>query len=54
MCLEAGCPVVLSSDAHVPEHLGHAYDRAVEWLDGLGVRELATFERRSRRLEAIG
>ena len=54
MCLEAGRPVALSSDAHVPEDLGHEYDRAVEWLGQLGVTELAVFERRSRRLEPLG
>jgi histidinol-phosphatase (PHP family) len=54
MCLDAGRPVALSSDAHTPEQLGHEYERAVEWLDGLGVRELAVFDRRSRRLEPIG
>jgi histidinol-phosphatase (PHP family) len=54
MCLEAGCPVALSSDAHVPEHVGHAYDETVEWLTGLGVTELCVFERRERRLEPIG
>ena len=52
-CLECGCPVVLSSDAHVPEHVGHEYDRALEYLDDLGVRELAVFERRQRRVEPI-
>jgi histidinol-phosphatase (PHP family) len=54
MCLEAGRPVALSSDAHVPEQLGHEYERAVEWLTDLGVRELAVFERRQRRLESLG
>lgn len=54
MCLEAGRPVALSSDAHLPEHLGHGYDRAVEWLGEIGVTELATFERRERRMEPIG
>jgi len=54
MCLDAGRPVALSSDAHVPEQLGFEYERALDWLDGLGVRELAVFEGRSRRLEAIG
>ena len=54
MCLEAGRPVALSSDAHVPEHLGHEYERAVEWLADVGVTELAVFERREMRLEAIG
>jgi histidinol-phosphatase (PHP family) len=54
LCLEAGNPVALSSDAHQPEQLGHEYERAVEWLDGLGVKELAVFEGRARRLEPIG
>ena len=26
MCLDAGCPVALSSDAHHAEHLGYGYD----------------------------
>ena len=54
LCVEAGCPVALSSDAHVPEHLGHAYDQALELLDAVGITELAVFERRARRLEPIG
>jgi histidinol-phosphatase (PHP family) len=54
MCVDAGCPVALSSDAHVPEDLGHGYDAALELLAGVGVGELAVFERRRRRLEPIG
>jgi histidinol-phosphatase (PHP family) len=54
MCLEAGRPVALSSDAHVPEQLGYEYERALELLDGLGVTEIAVFEGRSRRMEPIG
>lgn len=54
MCLEAGRPVALSSDAHLPEHLGHGYDRAVEWLGEIGVSEVAVFERRERRMEPLG
>jgi len=53
MCLEAGRPVALSSDAHVPEDIGHGYDEAVRWLADLGVTELAVFEARERRLEPI-
>jgi len=53
MCLESGRPVALSSDAHVPEDLGHGYDQAVEWLAEVGVTELAVFEGRERRLEPI-
>jgi histidinol-phosphatase (PHP family) len=54
VCLEGGVPVALSSDAHVPEHVGFAYDRALELLDSLGVSELATFEHRRRSLAPIG
>jgi histidinol-phosphatase (PHP family) len=54
MCLEAGRPVALSSDAHEPEHLAFAYDRAVELLGSLGVEELAVFDRRVRRMEPLG
>ncbi len=54
MCLEAGRPVSLSSDAHVPEDLGHEYERALELLGGLGVTEVAVFERRRRRMEPLG
>jgi histidinol-phosphatase (PHP family) len=54
MLLEAGCPIALSSDAHLPDQLGFAYEQALEVLDGLGVTELCVFERRQRRLEPIG
>ena len=54
MCLDAGKPVALSSDAHVPEQLGFEYERAMDWLAQLGVTEIAVFEGRQRRLEPIG
>jgi len=54
MCLDAGCPVALSSDAHVPGDIGRDYERALELLESLGVRELAVFAGRERRMEAIG
>jgi histidinol-phosphatase (PHP family) len=54
LCLEAGCAVALSSDAHVPEQLGHEYERAIDWLAALGVTELAVYEGRQRRLEPLG
>jgi histidinol-phosphatase (PHP family) len=53
MCVDAGCPVALSSDAHVPGDVGRDYDAALQLLERVGVRELAVFERRERRLEAI-
>ena len=54
MCLDVGRPVALSSDAHTPEQLGWEYERAVDWLAGLGVTEIAVFEGRARRLEPLG
>jgi histidinol-phosphatase (PHP family) len=54
MCVDAGVPVALSSDAHRPEDVGADYDQALELLDAVGVRELCVFERRARRLEPIG
>ncbi|MGH2840734.1 MAG: histidinol-phosphatase HisJ family protein [Solirubrobacteraceae bacterium] len=54
MCLDAGCPVALSSDAHVPTDVGRDYDAALELLGRIGVGELAVFERRERRLEPLG
>jgi histidinol-phosphatase (PHP family) len=53
MCVEAGAPVALSSDAHRPEDVGADYDRALELLESVGVSELCVFERRERRLEPI-
>jgi histidinol-phosphatase (PHP family) len=54
MCLEAGNPVALSSDAHRPEDIGDDYEAALELLESMGVGELCVFERRARRLEPIG
>ena len=54
MCVDADAVFALSSDAHVPEHVGFGYDAAREFLDDLGVGEIAVFERRERRLEPVG
>ena len=54
MCVEAGACFALSSDAHLPEQVGFGYDRAVEFLDELGVEEIAVFEGRQRRLAPLG
>jgi histidinol-phosphatase (PHP family) len=53
MCLEAGAPVALSSDAHRAEDVGADYEQALELLSELGVGELCVFDRRERRLESI-
>lgn len=54
MCVEAGAPIALSSDAHRPEDVGADYDRALQLLESVGVGELCVFEQRQRRLEPIG
>jgi histidinol-phosphatase (PHP family) len=54
MCADAGASFALSSDAHVPEHVGFGYDSAVEFLDDLGVNEICVFEGRERRMEPLG
>ncbi|MGB7684882.1 MAG: histidinol-phosphatase [Solirubrobacterales bacterium] len=53
MCVEAGAAFALSSDAHLPEHVGFEYGRAVELLDQLGVEEICVFEGRHRRLAPL-
>jgi histidinol-phosphatase (PHP family) len=54
MAVDAGLPIALSSDAHVPGQIGHRYEEAVALLADAGVTELCVFERRMRRLEPIG
>jgi histidinol-phosphatase (PHP family) len=54
MVVDAGCPIALSSDAHVPDQLGYRYEDAVAELAGLGITQLSVFEGRTRRLEPIG
>jgi histidinol-phosphatase (PHP family) len=54
MAIDAGKPLALSSDAHTPELLGHEYERAVELLDSMGVKEIAVFENRRRSMEPLG
>jgi histidinol-phosphatase (PHP family) len=54
LCVEAGVPFALSSDAHLPEQVGFEYDAAVEFLESLGVGEICAFSGRERRLEPLG
>jgi histidinol-phosphatase (PHP family) len=54
MCIDAGAAFSLSSDAHVPEDVGSGYDRALEAMGEWGVREIAVFAGRERRLEPLG
>jgi histidinol-phosphatase (PHP family) len=54
MLVDAGVPIALSSDAHVPDDLGHRYDDALAFLADHGVTEIAVYEGRRRRMEPTG
>jgi len=54
MAVDAGIPIALSSDAHITDHLAFGYDKAVELLEQYGVKEIAVFEKRERRMEPLG
>lgn len=54
MVVDAGNPIVLSSDAHTPDVLGYGYEQAVAQLERLGVTEIGVFDGRALRLEPIG
>jgi histidinol-phosphatase (PHP family) len=54
MAVDAGLPISLSSDAHVPDQVGFRYDDAVAALRDAGVHEVCVFEGRRRRLEPLG
>jgi histidinol-phosphatase (PHP family) len=54
MLVDAGASFSLSSDAHVPEHVGWEYAAAVETMRSWGIGEVAVFDRRERRLEPLG
>jgi len=54
MCVDAGNPIALSSDAHRPEQIGYEYEQALALLEDVGVTEIAVFEGRAVRLEPVG
>ena len=54
MLVDAGAVFALSSDAHVPEHVGFEYARAEAAMRSWGVERIAVFDGRERRLERLG
>ena len=54
LCVQAGIPVALSSDAHRPEDVGAGYEVALALLELLGVNELARFQGRVRSMAPVG
>jgi histidinol-phosphatase (PHP family) len=53
MCVQAGAEFSLSSDAHTPDQVGFSYERALEFMSGIGVERICVFEGRERRLEPV-
>jgi histidinol-phosphatase (PHP family) len=45
-----GVPLVLSSDAHYPEHVGHAFPEATEYIASFGYTKTAAYSERRRVL----
>ncbi len=54
MCVDAGAAFSLSSDAHLPEHVGWEYAAAVEAMRGWGIDEVAVFDGRDAAAGAVG
>ncbi|HET9675999.1 MAG TPA: histidinol-phosphatase [Solirubrobacterales bacterium] len=54
MCIEAGASFALSSDAHLPEQVGFEYERAVSFMEELGIDEICVFEQRRRSFAPLG
>jgi histidinol-phosphatase (PHP family) len=52
-CAALGIPVVLGSDAHLPEHVGRDFDRAGQLLRVAGYREVCGFSHRRRETIAL-
>ncbi|AQQ53581.1 histidinol-phosphatase [Planococcus lenghuensis] len=53
-CFEAGVTIVLSSDAHHPDHVGYGYDQSVKLAKDIGYREVQTFTSRKREVKPLG
>ncbi|MBE4910327.1 histidinol-phosphatase [Bacillus luteolus] len=49
MCYTKGVPIVFSSDAHVPEHVGADYDQAIKLARQVGYTTIMTFSKGERK-----
>lgn len=53
LCYKKGIPIVLSSDAHEPAHVGYAYEQAVKLAKRIGYTKVATFEKGKMTLKEL-
>ncbi|MEC2070767.1 histidinol-phosphatase [Alkalihalophilus marmarensis] len=54
MCYDKKIPIVLSSDAHEPEHVGADFDQAIDFAKSVGYTSLMTFEKGKRKEVPLG
>lgn len=53
-CFEKAIPIVLSSDAHFPEHVGADFDQAIKLAKEVGYTKVMTFSRGERTEYPLG
>lgn len=53
-CFEKNIPIVLSSDAHFPEHVGANFDQALKLAKETGYKSIMTFSKGERKEYPIG
>ncbi|MGD6944095.1 histidinol-phosphatase [Cytobacillus gottheilii] len=53
-CFEKNIPIVLSSDAHFPEHVGANFDQALKLAKEIGYTSIMTFSKGERKEYPIG
>ncbi|WP_223703530.1 histidinol-phosphatase [Sutcliffiella deserti] len=54
MCYQKGVPIVLSSDAHLPEDVGADYDKALTLAKEVGYERLMVFDKGQRKEMKLG
>lgn len=52
-CFDAGVEIVLCSDAHMPKHVGFAYDEALQLAQSVGYTHIQTFTKRKKTSHPI-
>lgn len=54
LCYSKGIPIVLSSDAHIPEDVGKDFDQAIDLAHSVGYSSLMTFQKGERKEVSLG
>lgn len=54
MCFKKNIQIVLSSDAHFPQHVGADFDKAIDLARSVGYDSLTTFSKGERRVVPLG